>query len=205
MAFAAASTSNAKGNEQKVVAPTGVKQEGKEKGPNSTQASTGQDMSSQSEAILKALGDSCTPEMKAALEKMAETAPKPKLTHSHLSRVERAKKAKMTLKEKIESLDVEWRKFQKLVEDRVNMQRTSYLEQRATLVNQYKEKQILYQQLQMEMQQMALSSKSDPEVVDLEKDTGFTLDLTAEVDSLDEDLEEVEPTAPKRVKTEMTA
>ena len=91
----------ARGEEQKVVAPTDAKQDGKEKGSNPPQASQGSDLSSQSEAILKALGSSCTPEMKAALEKMAELNPKPRLTHSHLSRVEKAKKNMETLRERI--------------------------------------------------------------------------------------------------------
>ena len=59
-------------------------------------------------------GSAATPEMKSALERMVSLAPKLKMTHSHLSKVEKTQKVINTLKDKIVKL--EWAKFQKLVD-----------------------------------------------------------------------------------------
>ena len=195
--------------DQAIVPPPESKDKDKKKdeAPGGASAECGEssaDLMAQAEAIKQALGSNMTDEMKKALDKMTnlQERPKPKLTHSHLSKVERAQKAVDVLKAKVIGLDQAWEGFKKVVADRVATQKGSYMEQRKALTDQYMQKVELLKQLQLELQKVAAQG-SGLEVVDLEGDeANFDLDFDADIEVIPDLDEPGEPKPSKRPKTE---
>ena len=194
-----------KKEEQAVIPPAETKsKEENQGGTSSDGAGTSADLGSQAEAIRKALGTQMTEEMKKALDQMQQMQekPKPKLTHSHLSKVDRAQKVAENLRKKILALDEAWEKFKGLVENRVATQKASYMEQRKHLSEQYLQKLGQLKQLQQELQRAA-SQHSNGETIDVEdEDASFEPNFDADIEVIPSiDDENDEPKPPKRPKT----
>ena len=131
---------------------------------------------------------------------MASSPTKPRLTHPHLSKLEKTKKRDWAAEGQDHQSRHEWAKFHKLVEAKVKVQR-GYVQQREELVTQFRTTGLA--QLPAEMQQMALNAEPRSTTVDLENDGNFVLDLTADVEDIqDDDMYDSEPEQGKRQKKE---
>ena len=114
-----------KDTEQKVIPR--VRQVMKEESAGGA-SSNGKDevnLAAQTMAKRQALGEACAEEMKQALERLSELQPKPKLSHAHLSKMDKLRKTTTNLKRRIHGLDQSWIAFKKVVEDRVTTQMES--------------------------------------------------------------------------------
>ena len=157
----------------------------------SASASTGTQVTNeqareQLQALLSQSGETLSAEMKQALLGLTKPPEEVEgLKHSHLYRLENAKKGVVKLRERLASVDSEWAKFMKALSSKYTQQRDGYLVSRKEIVEALNAKIAQYNQAQEEIKSKAKAGTGDSLKEDDSNPNGETPPWTADIELID--------------------